>query len=304
VAAKNSGTGHDSVQCAVKINLIRGREKLFTKFGGIVSKIRFIRFMKKSALRRFASGLKRQVKETMAGLGRRLGLTKKVEWESGLIKDELFFWEKALADGGKNWNPAEFRLRTDLNLPFQDELRKLISAAPNSTVRILDVGSGPLTRVGTQWPGRDVKITATDPLAEHYNALLKKLGIVPPVPVTFAHGEKLLETFPPNHFDLAYASNSLDHSYDPLKAIEQMLAVTKPGGFVYLWHFANGGKHECYSGLHQWNFDVIKGDFIISDGKAARSLAAYFGSGIQLECERTSAFGGEVVIAKIKKMSL
>jgi SAM-dependent methyltransferase len=159
-------------------------------------------------------------------------------------------------------------------------------------------------RVGTQWPGRDVQITATDPLAEHYNTLLKRLGIIPRVPVTFAHGEKLLEKFPANHFDLAYASNSLDHSYDPLKAIEQMLAVTKPGGWVYLWHFPNAGKHECYNGLHQWNFDIVKGDFIVSDGKVVYSLASYFGSAIQLRCERQRISDYDVVIAKLEKKTV
>jgi SAM-dependent methyltransferase len=259
--------------------------------------------MKKSALRRFASGIKRYVKETSSGFKRKLGLKQKVEWESGLIKDELFFWEKALSEGGKNWSPDEFRLRTDFNQPLQEELKELIAAVPKSVVRILDVGSGPLTRLGTQWPGREVQITATDPLAEHYNMLLKKLGIVPPVPVTFAHGEKLLETFPANHFDLAYASNSLDHSYDPLKAIGQMLAVTKPGGCVYLWHFSNSGKHECYNGLHQWNFDVRNGDFIISDGKVAHSSLSHFGPAIQLACENVRAFNSDVVVAKLKKLT-
>ena len=248
-----------------------------------------------------ASRIRSHVKETSAGVRRKLGLKKDVEWASELIKDELSFWEKALADGGRDWNPDEFRLRTDFDLPLQDELRDLISAAPGTTVRILDVGSGPLTRVGRRWPGRDVRITAADPLAEHYHALLRRLGIVPPVPTTFAHGERLLETFPPSQFDLAYASNALDHTYDPLKAIEQMLAVTRPGGCVYLWHFANEGKHNCYKGLHQWNLDTVGNDFIISDGKIVHSLASRLGSAVYLECERTCAYGSDVVIARIRK---
>ena len=257
--------------------------------------------MRKNVLRRAASGLRKQLQETWSECRRRSGFSKSVDWEDALIKDELSFWEKALADGGTNWNPAEFKERTNLELPLQEELRALIGAPPNSPVRILDVGSGPLTRIGGRWPGHEVQITATDPLAEHYNALLKKLGVVQRVPVTFAHGEKLLETFPPDHFDLAYASNSLDHSYDPLKAIEQMIAVTKPGGHVYLWHFSNVGTHECYNGLHQWNFDAVRGDFVIRGGRTVHSLKSHFGSTVQLKCEIINAFGSEVVIAVIKK---
>ena len=169
-------------------------------------------------------------------------------------------------------------------------------------IRILDVGSGPLTRIGSHWPGHEVQITATDPLAEHYNKLLKNLEIPQRVPVTFAHGEKLLETFAPNSLTWPMPSNSLDHSYDPLKAIEQMLAVVKPDCHVYLWHFSNAAKHECYQGLHQWNFEMAKNDFVISDGTASHSLASHFGPAIRLECEITRAFDAEVVIARIKKL--
>jgi len=258
--------------------------------------------MEKTVLRRAASKFKRRIKETWADWRRRNGSSPAVDWEKALLNDELSFWEKALAEGGKDWDPAEFRQRTDLELPLQDELRELISVPPGSQVRILDVGSGPLTRVGSRWAGHEIQITATDPLADHYNALLKKMGIVQRAPVTFAHGEKLLEIFSPNNFDLAYASNSLDHSYDPLKAIEQMLAVTKPDAYVYLWHFSNVARHECYVGLHQWNFDISKGDFVIRSGKIAHSLTSHFGSAIQLKCETTHAFGAEAVIARIKKV--
>lgn len=259
--------------------------------------------MEKVVFRRIASNVRKRIRETWSDWRYRYGYAKPVEWGNALLKDELNFWEKALAEKGKNWDPAEFRLRTNLELPLQDELRELISAAPNTTVRVLDVGSGPLTRIGSRWPGHEVQITATDPLADHYNALLKKLEVVQRVPVTFAHGEKLLETFPPDYFDLAYASNSLDHSYNPLKAIEQMLAVIKPGSYVYLWHFSNAGTHECYNGLHQWNFDINRGDFVIRSGKITHSLASHFGPAIQLGCERTRAFNADVVIAKIKKIS-
>ena len=83
--------------------------------------------MKKNALRGFASKIKRQVKEKSAHLGRKFGFKKNFDWESSLINDELSFWEKALAEGGKNWDPAEFQQRTNSGLPLQHELRELIS---------------------------------------------------------------------------------------------------------------------------------------------------------------------------------
>ena len=42
-----------------------------------------------------------------------------------------------------------------------------------------------------------------------------------------------------------------------------MLAVTKPDGFVVLYHAENEGKNESYKQLHKWDFTCEKGHFII-----------------------------------------
>src|SRR5262249_23151674 len=147
----------------------------------------------------------------------------------------------------------------DAELELQPELKELIPAPPGTIVRILDVGSGPFTHVGKRWPDRKVEIVPVDPLAEHYNQILDRLSIRPLVPAIFAEAEKLVERFAPDSFDLAYARNSLDHSYNPLAAIRSMLAVVKPQRYVYLWHVANEGVRERYTGLHQWNLDMRHG---------------------------------------------
>src|SRR5437870_13496806 len=74
---------------------------------------------------------------------RRLGLLKG-DW-SAALPAELQFWEWALKDGGKNWQPDEWRKCTNPDLDLQEDLRNLIPAPPGAHVRILDVGSGPLT---------------------------------------------------------------------------------------------------------------------------------------------------------------
>ena len=252
------------------------------------------------SLRPFARKCRRLLRETRARMLRRLGLLGG-DWTTGLPA-ELQFWEKALKDGGRSWNESEYRKRTDPKLELQEELKQLIPSAPGALVRILDVGAGPLTTLGKHWPGRNLEIVAVDPLAEQYAAMLARIPVRPLVPVVFAHAEKLLDHFPANSFDLAHASNSLDHSYDPLAAISQMLAVVKPCCYVYLWHFSNEGTHESFSGLHQWNFDSVKNDFVISDGKARHSVTAQFKLTAKVTCETMEAFGKPVVIAKLKKI--
>jgi SAM-dependent methyltransferase len=156
--------------------------------------------------------------------------------------------------------------------------------------------------VGKQWTGRKVEITATDPLAEKYAALIQRLKVPAIVPVQKVEAEKLTEHFPQDHFDLAYASNCLDHSYDPIQAIRQMLLVVKPGHYVYLWHFANAGIEECYQGLHQWNFEVEGDQFTVSDGRKTRRLAEELGVlAERVKVSQTRAFNTRVVIAEVQK---
>jgi len=252
-------------------------------------------------LRTIYRKVRRRIAQASVQRQRQKGELKSPDWQTDLV-EENDFWASALADPERCWNISEYRERINPDFALQPELRALIPAPAGATVRILDVGAGPLTRVGKKWAGRRIEITATDALADKYDALIKRLNVPALVPVQMVHAEKLTETFPENHFDLAYASNCLDHAYDPVLAIRQMLMVVKAGHYAYLWHFANAGKVECYQGLHQWNFDVEKGKFIISDGRAVFSLAAEIGAmAEEITCEETQAFDNRVVIARIKK---
>lgn len=253
-----------------------------------------------SQVRRALKPARRFLRECRTQLLRRFGLVDG-DWSKAL-PEELEFWEKALAEQGRHWIRSEYEERTNPNLELQSELKALIPAAPGAVVRLLDVGAGPLTRLGKKWEGRTVQLYPVDPLAEDYRKLLDRLKIRPAVYTETGHGEKLSEQFPGNHFDLAYASNSLDHSYDPLLAIRQMFEVVKPGCCVYLWHFARVGTAEGYQGLHQWDFEIRHGDMELSDGRGTRhSLAAAFKGRGELRCEFQKFGESKVVVGVLKK---
>lgn len=230
---------------------------------------------------------------------RRVGLLKG-DWNAGLPV-ELQHCEEVFKGNGSSLDPAEWQDCRDPNLELQEEFKALIPAAPGSVVRILDVGAGPLTRVGKRWEGRQLEVVPTDALAEQYMALMKKYSVTPPVPVTYALGEKLLEKFTPDSFDLAYASNSLDHTYDPVAAIGQMLAVVKPQHYVYLKHTANEGLNQRYHGLHQWNFDIRDGDFVVDNGRQVHSITAAYNAKAEISYEFKMIRGLKIVAAKLKK---
>ena len=244
---------------------------------------------------------RRTLFRTRAKVLRRLGFLKR-DWDDSL-PEELQFWDWALKDGGRNWDQGEWRNCTNPDLELQEDLKPLIPSPAGATVRILDVGSGPLTRVGKRWAGRTIEIVPADPLADQYNALLARHGIKPLVPAVFAHGEKLLERFARDSFDLAYASNSLDHAYDPVLVMRQMVAVVKPRHYVYLWHVANEGACMGYTGLHQWNFDLRDGQFVLDDGRGhVRSVSAELKGEAEVTGEFQSAFGERIVVAKLRKL--
>jgi SAM-dependent methyltransferase len=182
-------------------------------------------------------------------------------WESAKAP-EVRWWGRWLATKGLRW-PDDYHPRLDPEQPLEDHIIKHLSAPPGSTVSILDVGAGPLTKLGKRWNGRTVQISAVDPLADEYSRLLSDADITPPIQTQPGEVERLTELFPKNYFDLANMQNALDHSHDPLLGIRQMLEVVKPGCYVVLLHAVNEGHNQNYVQLHQWNFRSDNGRFVI-----------------------------------------
>ena len=196
-------------------------------------------------------------------------------WCSG-ISFEKKFWDTWIGKegGGKEkgkWH-KDFLSRCDPDLPLQQHITSLIDAPPGAEVHVLDVGAGPLTLLGKQWAGRKLHIAAIDPLAKQYEKSLAKHGVEPLVHTIYAEAENLCATFPENHFDLVYAQNSIDHCFNPLQAIQQMLKVVKPGCYVFLAHSIKEGKRENYVGFHQWDFYAEEGELLISNRKDVINL--------------------------------
>lgn len=175
-----------------------------------------------------------------------------VKWEEGL-PEEMTFWETWLSG---NTNFAEERaFRLSSNRPFPWWAKPLIKGNPDQ-IRMLDVGSGPVTALGDLWDDKQVTIVPIDPLAKGYANLLQKTSITLSTPTIYGTGENLVEQFGENSFDFAYACNSLDHSINPVECYQQMLAVLKPGASLVTYHEANSGERAQYEGVHQWNFSI------------------------------------------------
>jgi hypothetical protein len=51
-----------------------------------------------------------------------------------------------------------------------------------------------------------------------------------------------------------------------------MLAVTRPGGLVWLEHASHEGANQRYRGLHQWDLEADGDHLVLGDRRRRRDL--------------------------------
>lgn len=183
-------------------------------------------------------------------------------WGKG-IGHEIAFWEHWLATNGDDKWPENFAQRQATDTPLDSFLVDILGDFDPKAVKILDVGAGPISKLGKVYKGVKLDIIACDPLADYYAAIRDKHGVTPPIRTIKGFAEDLVCFFPSDHFDLVTCTNALDHSIEPLRGIVQMLEVIKPGRNVVLQHTFNEAERNKYHDFHQWNFDLQEGRFII-----------------------------------------
>jgi SAM-dependent methyltransferase len=226
----------------------------------------------------------------------RFGLVRRLLWRTR-AKSEVDFWAGWLAGapGTEQWaSDRELRLapETEIRDPL---VRAELERIPAAEISILDVGAGPLTSLGYRYPGKTLTIVAVDPLADEYERLLRDAKLHPPIRTIRVAGEALAEHFGSGTFDIAYATNSLDHSADPFTIISNMVAVVRTGGIVLLRHKQNEGDSARYGGLHQWNFDVVDDGLLVWNNAAEVNV----GSALEGRAVTTAWISQGEVIARL-----
>jgi SAM-dependent methyltransferase len=152
-----------------------------------------------------------------------------------------------------------------------------------------------VTWLGYRYPGKKLTIVPVDPLADEYDRLLRDAKLDPPIRTVCVAGEALAEHFGARRFDIAYATNALDHSADPFTIISNMAAVVRPGGVVLLRHKRNEGDSARYGGLHQWNFDVVGDDLIVWNN----AVRVNVGAALEGRAVTTAWISGGEVVARL-----
>lgn len=205
--------------------------------------------------------LVRSVRPSRAPARSAAELSPEVAWQSA-IDGEVSFWRIYFETEGARY-PGSYETRLNPQLALQPEIADLLDAPEGATVSLLDVGAGPLTFLGRTDPRWTIELTAVDALGNQYQALIDEFGITPPVRTQACESEKLSTLLPADTYDLVAARNTLDHSYDPVLAITEMLRCAKPGAPLLLIHHRNTAEDEDYHGMHQWNFEAVDGTLVV-----------------------------------------
>lgn len=226
-----------------------------------------------------------------------------LSWSEG-IASERDFWSNWLATRGAQW-PEAFARCVNPNAPFDGRLAAILETQAGANggktparLRVLDVGTGPLFALGHKLPNRELEIVCVDPLAHLYDQLLATNHIDPPVRTRFAVAEDLSSFFPPSYFDIVHCSNALDHSFEPMRGILEMLRCTKVAGSVVLMHARNEALTQDYGGFHQFNCDLVDDQFIIWNRETRISVA----DEIPIPHTISSKYEDNYIYTQIKKL--
>lgn len=179
---------------------------------------------------------------------------------------EVNFWENWVKTGGSQW-PDGFKRKTNPDAPLIGTAEAFLTELghdPARVCKVLDIGSGPLSYVGTKSDTYSIDLTIVDPLADDYNRLLDAKGVTGVARPQEGYFETATRQFGTNAFDLVWCFNSLDHSMDPLLGLFNLLSVCRIGGGLILSFHPNEADRGKYQGLHQWNLDYQEDKIVMS----------------------------------------
>lgn len=175
------------------------------------------------------------------------------KWLSGL-ESEIEYWKLYMEEqGGVSFYGYEEMISATKKFELEDDIS---SEYYGKEYKFLDVGAGPFSRCGRITEKVKLNFLSIDPLASAYSLLKEKNGIDNGIRLETGFVELLNRKFDQNTFDMVHMSNSLDHCFDAVYGIYQLLYVCRIGGKVILRHSENEAEKAGYNGLHQWNLSL------------------------------------------------
>lgn len=173
------------------------------------------------------------------------------KWLDGLY-DEIDYWNGLLSGKYRESCKLPEVANPYKRFSLEDELPD----HKDGIVKFVDVGSGVFSRCGKVTDKVKLEVLAIDPLAEVYKRLKRQYHVENGTALETGFVELLDKKFEKDTFDIVHMSNSLDHCFDAVFGIYQLLNICKVGGKVILRHHENEADRAEYKGLHQWNLSL------------------------------------------------
>ena len=196
---------------------------------------------------------KNKIKSNLSTFNREQGVEDEENFWLNFVKTDRFI---------KNW--CQSSPNPELN--FEIDLLISLLVREKGELDILDIGSGPVSILSRCTSSHNIKLKSVDPLADFYKSILppniSKYDVNVPDQLEAEH---LTENFGADSFDLVHIRNALDHVIDPVKCLEEMFKITKPGGLIVVHGFENEAVWENWVGMHQWNLSIHQNKLIISN---------------------------------------
>lgn len=219
------------------------------------------------------------------------------------LEGELEFWTNWFESKGSRW-PEDFINRTTGLIAPPDFLvalsEKIVKENEKNFLNICDLGSGPISVLNNLASYLTVKsrLVTVDPLASAYERLITSGNltniVVPKV--------GLAETIDfPEKFDLVYARNSLDHSFDAPRAIFNVLSQLEISGYLVMEHYENEALWSNYDGIHNWNFEERNGDFYIWSPEVSVNITSALADNYETEINTMKGEERNWLVIKILK---
>ncbi len=162
---------------------------------------------------------------------------------------EECYWSDWLQD---NW--ADISSKESWAKIFPDRLGYYIdelSKSAGRSIKLLEIGSGPISILAYAVQEKLCDVVAIDPLADFYKKMMKGFGYSYPVVPVKGTAERLLDVVCEDSFDIAYSSNALDHAKSPKVCLDNIYHVIKPGGYIFLEGYSREGTNMKWWGLHK-----------------------------------------------------
>lgn len=188
-------------------------------------------------------------------------------------------WEKRLPG---ELSAAKDRIKSG-NVDFGGEIQDFVKPYVTPSSKILDIGAGIVTSLGTNIGRSTLDITAVDVLADGYNELLETYNLAFPIKTLQGTFEKIVDQFGENVFDFVYSNNSLDQCVRPIHALWNMIRACKPNGYIFIKVYENEATRNNYKGLCQWDFCILNGKLLMNGMNVLETVAC---STIQLKKEQ------------------